>query len=100
MANFWDWNTAPTVPYWLPQFAPGEMAGTPMQGFAVKIPSGSLWSKTPWSQQQGLEAYINRWAGSVPGMIAAYQDLLDRMYAMFPQRAPSRATRWATPIQW
>lgn len=89
-----------TVPYWLPQFAPGEKEGASMQGFAVKTPSGQLWSKTPTSQRGGLESYINRYAGSVPGMIAAYQDLLDRMVMMFPQRAPSRATRWSIPIQW
>lgn len=86
---------APPTPSWLPEFAPGEVAWEPMKGFPVKIPSGELWRKTPSSQRAGLGAYISRYAGTVPGMVASYQDLIDRMIMMFPKRAPSRAGRWA-----
>lgn len=97
MAN---WNMEAPTPYWLPQFAPGEVAGQPMKGRAVTTPSGQLWSRTPWSQRLGLESYINRWAGSVPGMVAAYQDMLDRMTMMLPRRAPTGAARWTLPRQY
>jgi hypothetical protein len=90
----------PNVPWWLPKYAQGEVAGTPMRGYPVSIPSGQLWYRTPSSQREGLEAYINRYAGSVPGMVAAYQDLLDKMYLMLPRRSPTTATQWTTARQW
>lgn len=89
----------PPTPYWLPSFSPRQTEGQPMGKYPVKIPSGQLWSKTPWSQRGGLESYIN-WAAGTPGVIAAYQDMLDRMMMMLPQRSPSRAGRWAVPRQW
>jgi len=94
------WNTGAPSPYWLPKFAPGEVSGQPTQGFAVPTPSGQTWSQTPWSHKEGLRGYINRYAGSVPGMIASYQDMLDRMYMMLPRRAPTGAARWGTARQW
>jgi hypothetical protein len=87
--------TEPTSPYWLPKFAPGEVENQPMQGFNVPIPSWQMWNKTPSSQRAGLGSYINRWAGTVPGMVASYQDMLDRMLMMLPGNAPSGAGRWA-----
>jgi hypothetical protein len=93
-------GTSATTPWWLPKFAQGEVAGQPMQGYPVKIPSGQLWSRTPYSQRMGLQSYINRYAGSVPGMIADYQDLIDRLTMMLPRRAPTRAARWMIPRQW
>ena len=85
---------APPTPYWLPQFAPGETAWEPMKGFPVKIPSGQLWGRTPSSQKGGLKSYINRYAGTVPGMVASYEDMIDRMLMMLPKRSPTRAGRW------
>jgi hypothetical protein len=87
-------NTPPT-PYWLPQFAPGEVENEPMQGYNVPIPSMQMWNKTPSSQKAGLGSYINRWAGSVPGMVASYQDMIDRMIMMLPKSSPSGAGRWS-----
>lgn len=95
-----NWNVGASTPYWLPKFAPGEVSGQPTQGFPVPIPSGQMWSQTPYSQRMGLGAYINRYAGSVPGMVAAYQDMVDRMRMMFPKRAPAGAARWGTARQW
>lgn len=92
-----DWlggATAPPTPHWLPQFAPGETAWEPMKGFPAKVASGQLWGKTPWSHKMGLQAYINRYAGTVPGMIAAFEDYLDAIMGMQVRRAPSRAGRW------
>jgi hypothetical protein len=95
-----DWNASPLSPYWLPQFAKGEVAGLPTQGYPVTTPSGQLWSRTPWSQKEGLRGYINRYAGSVPGMVAAYEDLVNKIYMMLPRRAPSQAAGWSTARQW
>ena len=95
------WNIPePTVPHWLPKFALGEMTGQPMKGANVPIPSGQMWSQTPWSQKMGLSSYINRWAGTVPGLVASYQDLVDRMQMMLPRRAPMGAARWGAARQW
>ena len=95
-----DWSGGPPAPHWLPQFAPGEVVGQPIQGFPVKTPSGQLWSRTPWSHRQGLSAYIDRYAGVVPGMVAHYQDMLDRIERMRLRRHPMGAGRWAIPRQW
>ncbi|MCJ7828242.1 MAG: hypothetical protein MUP81_00680 [Dehalococcoidia bacterium] len=103
MADYWNIDTTtgttPPTPYWLPWFSPGQVENQPLQFLPVKLPGGKLWSQTPWSQKAGLESYINWGAGRVPGMIAAYQDMVDRMYMMFPKKSPSRATYWATPTQ-
>jgi hypothetical protein len=99
MANSWTIGS-PNTPYWLPQFAQGEVAGQPMKGYPVTTPSGQMWNRTPWSQKQGLQSYINRYAGSVPGMVAAYEDLVNKIYMMLPRRAPTGAASWATPRQW
>lgn len=97
MANNWLYGgtQAPPTPHWLPKFAPGETAWEPMKGFPAKIPSGQMWGRTPPSHRAGLESYINRYAGMVPGMIASYQDMVAIMLGMQPRRAPSGAARWA-----
>ena len=103
MANNWfDWSTAnaPPAPYWLPKYAPGEQAWQPMKGYPVQIPSGQTWSRTPWSQRMGLESYINRYAGTVPGMIASYQDLVEIILGRQPKKAPSGAARWYMGRTW
>jgi len=89
------YTDTPPTPYWLPQFAPGEVENEPMQGFNVPIPSGQLWGKTTSSQKAGLSSYINRWSGTVAGMVASYQDMIDRMLMMLPRNAPSGAGRWS-----
>ena len=94
-----DWTTPPPTPYWLTAFSPEQIVGQPIQKLPVKVPSGQLWGRTPWSQQQGLESYIEYAAGT-PGVIASYQDLIDRMYMMRIRNAPTRAARWAIPRQW
>jgi len=95
MTDLWGNTQSPPTPYWLPEFAPGETAWEPMKGFPVKIPSGQQWARTPSSQRGGLQSYINRYAGTRAGMVASYQDMIDRMMMMFPKNAPSRAGRWA-----
>ena len=97
--NTWS-ASSPETPWWLPQFAQGEVAGQPTQGFPVTTPSGQLWSRTPYSQKMGLQSYINRYAGSVPGMVAAYEDLVNKIYMMLPKSAPSGAASWTTASQW
>jgi len=98
--NSWTVPSEASSPYWLPKFAPGEIAGQPMKGFAVPTPSGQMWSATPSSQKSGMEGYINRWAGSVAGMVASYQDMVDRIFRMLPKRSPYSAARWGTARQW
>jgi hypothetical protein len=93
MANWLNSNNSPT-PSWLTKFAPGEKAWEPMKGFRVPVPSGQLWNQTPSSQKAGLQSYINRFSGTVPGMVASYQDLIDRMLTMLPKSSPPRAGRW------
>lgn len=94
-----DWTTPPPTPYWLPAFSPGQVAGQPMQKLPTPVPSGQLWGRTPWSQREGLRSYVE-WGAGTPGLPAAYQDLIDRMYMMLPQRSPTRAARWSIPRQW
>jgi hypothetical protein len=98
MANIsYDWSQL-TTPHWLPSFVPGLAENQPMQKLPVKIPSGQLWSRTPWSQRMGLQSYIN-WAAGTPGVIAAYEDMLDILTGMLPRSSPSRAARWY-PAYW
>jgi hypothetical protein len=98
MADIWTqsgWlsGSPPPTPYWLPQFVPGLTSGQTMRKLPTKIPSAQQWYRTPSSQRTGLEAYVNYAAGT-PGAPASYEDLIDRMMSMLPQRAPSRASRW------
>jgi hypothetical protein len=92
-------DTAPPTPYWLPSFSPMQVENQPIGKYPVKIPSFQLWGKTPYSQRMGLSSYIDYAAGT-PGIIAAYQDMLDRMEMMRLTNAPSRAARWSIPRQW
>ena len=76
----------PSVPSWLPQFAPGvgklTPAGTELTKVPIKVPSGQLWSRTPWSVQQGLAGYAD-WAMGAPGVMS-YEDLMAQQAMMQP----------------
>jgi len=84
--------SAPPAPEWLPQFAPGQVAGQTMQRLPVKTPSGQQWGRTPWSVREGLAGYMD-WRGG-----RDYRDMLEQM-AMMQTETPQRTRGWQPAVR-
>jgi hypothetical protein len=94
-----DYSMNPIAPDWLTQFVPGLTAWEHMQPLPIKVASGQQWNRTPSSHKAGIESYINWASGQVGGIVASYQDYVDAILGMLPQRSPSRPGYWSPMSQ-
>lgn len=84
--------TGPPAPAWLGQFSPEAQAGQPISPLMrVETPSGQTFSRTPYSQREGLAGFTEYTGGSYP-------DLLSQM-AMMQTETPRIPYQWSPTRQ-
>lgn len=98
-ANAWLPNlktggpATPPTPNWLPEYAPGQVAGKPITQGNTILPSGQLWNKTPSTKREMLGGYLDYAQGRYPTLT----DLTEAIAANLPNKVST--SQWRPAIQ-